>query len=276
MTNRKILVGLVYVTFLGASVASAGIVDGLVASWSFDSDFTADNGGSAFDLTAVNGATAGESGGVFGGAAKFERSNEEYAYTTGNVLTQGGDHTYSAWYKCATSNIPTGERYQVLETAAANTIPAPTGDSGYSAHFGLRDGGEGDYSQVYTRQSGGSVHVEFSEGAGSTSWHNVIVTYDNDGGSEEGEGLHTVYIDGVQVATMENASPLDAVEALVIGGHRYGTGRNFDGLIDDVGFWSRILTSDEITSLQTNAIPEPTTLGLLGLGGLALLRRRSR
>ena len=46
----------------------------MVAAWTFDSDFTADAGGAAFDLTANNGATAGEPGGKFGNAANFERA----------------------------------------------------------------------------------------------------------------------------------------------------------------------------------------------------------
>ena len=61
----------------------------VVAAWTFDNDFTADVGGAAFDLTAVNGATAGAPGGVFGNAASFSRASSQYAFPAGNVLTVG-------------------------------------------------------------------------------------------------------------------------------------------------------------------------------------------
>jgi hypothetical protein len=35
----------------------------------------------------------------------------------------------------------------------------------------------------------------------------------------------------------------------VIGGHRAGTGRNFDGWIDEVAIWQRLLDHDDIRSL---------------------------
>ena len=36
---------------------------------------------------------------------------------------------------------------------------------------------------------------------------------------------------------------------LVIGGHRDGTGRNYNGLIDEVGLWARVLEPEEIAAL---------------------------
>jgi len=46
-------------------------------------------------------------------------------------------------------------------------------------------------------------------------------------------------------------------------------------LIDEVACWAnRMLTQDEINFLYANPLPEPMTLSMLGLGGLALLRRR--
>lgn len=147
MKSKQILIGLVYMVFLWTNIASASILDGIVAYWSFDSDFTADNGGAAFDFTAVNGATAGVSGGKFGGASSFTRSIGQYAYTAESVLTQGIDFSYSVWYKCTTANLPTYSTYQILQTAASTTIPV-TGDTGYSVNVALRD--QNKVEQLYT------------------------------------------------------------------------------------------------------------------------------
>ena len=232
---------------------------GLTAYWSFDNDFSADLGGSAFDLTAVNGATAGDAGGAFGNAATFQRDNEEYAYTGGNVLTQGPgqDHSYSAWYLFDVADISGSSRYFVLETTAGD---APSGDAAWSASYGLRDLSEVDSGQVYTRTDSGDGPNGSFDANGNQVWHSIIVTYDADGGANAGEGRHTAYLDGAPVGTFDNADPLEAVEGLVIGGHRAGTGRNFNGQIDAVSFYDHVLSSGEIRALQSNpVVPEPST-----------------
>ena len=91
----------------------------------------------SFDLTPFNGATAGDPGGMFGNAATFECANQEYAFTSGNVLTQGPgqDHSYSAWYRLDVADITGSDRYFVLETTAGN---APSGDAAWSVSYGLR------------------------------------------------------------------------------------------------------------------------------------------
>ena len=105
-------------------------------------------------------------------------------------------------------------------------------------------------------------------------WHNVTITWDNDGGTAAGSGRFTAYLDGVAVGSpVDRAAPLTAVGGLVIGGHRAGTGRNFDGLIDEVIFYDHVLSQSEVDALQ---IPEPSLSALLGVVciGLSLRRRR--
>jgi alkaline phosphatase D len=67
-----------------------------------------------------------------------------------------------------------------------------------------------------------------------------------------------LYVDGTEVAAHALPIPGPAAEAagLVIGGHRAGTGRNFDGLIDEVALWSRALTPAEITTLHHSGTPQ--------------------
>jgi alkaline phosphatase D len=236
---------------------------GLVAAWTFDSDFTADAGGSAFDLTAVNGATAAEAGGKFGNAAKFERLMSEYAYTGGDVLTANTDFSYSAWYYLDLADIAGSDRYFVVETTLNDT---PSNDGAWTASIGVRDLSGTDSVQVYTHPS---VAVGDTAMTAQT-WQNVIVTFDADGGTTSG-GIMSAYLDGSSVpfAVHDDVASTTAVSGLVVGGHRNGTGRNFNGLIDDVAFYDHVLDASEISALQTaSAIPEPSSLALLGLAGI--------
>jgi len=66
-----------------------------------------------------------------------------------------------------------------------------------------------------------------------------------------------LYLDGTEVALHSLPVPGPAAETggLVIGGHRAGTGRNFDGMIDEVALWSRALAAAEISDLHHAGTP---------------------
>lgn len=260
--------GIVLLTLCASASTFAAVNtgDGLVAYWSFDQDFAANSGGAAYDLEAYgdNGEVPEVLGaGRFGGAAAFERDNREYLRTSASTYTEGGDLTYAAWYRLDTT-ISGGDRHFVMET-----------DEPYARHaisYGLRDD-NGNRGQVYTKNTSyvnSSFYVDngSSQGAENGVWHSIVVTLDAD---LDG-GTYTAYLDGVEAGSVSDVGTIWGGHGLVVGGHRDGTGRNFEGLIDDVAVWDRVLNTDEIDYLQSNPVmpvPEPAA-GALGLGIVAL------
>ena len=116
-------------------------------------------------------------------------------------------------------------------------------------------------------------------------WSHVVAVW------KSGE-MHRIYINGDLGANNDvqaYAGLLDVDGVWTIGTDRFLSGRWFDGLIDDVGIWTRALSWWEIRGLfqdglrgidlaHASIVPEPSTLLIwsLGLMGLAWYRRRPR
>jgi mono/diheme cytochrome c family protein len=100
-----------------------------------------------------------------------------------------------------------------------------------------------------------AIRVETVAPLPINEWHHVLVTYD---GSKFAKGVR-IFVDGKPAKTkilMDTLSnPIKTTEPLRIGSR--GTGDRFRGAIDDVRFFKRVLTAQEIESLAcTDSITE--------------------
>lgn len=242
-------VAVVVVGFPAAGHCRAGVV----AAWSFDNNFNVTDGNPAFNLTPQNGASISTAQARFGGgSAEFQRVSSQYATTTGTLIATGESFSYSAWYYLNEASISGSSRYFVMESQAD---PATTGGNFVPVSFGLRDLGAGDIGQAYYFSAGGAGDEALSFPTAIQSWRNVIVTFDAP------SKTLTAYYDGVlQSSLTSTVADLPTVVGLVVGGHRDGTGRNWNGWIDEVAVWDTALTQAEVTYFQSHAVPEPGTL----------------
>ncbi|MFW6163615.1 MAG: LamG-like jellyroll fold domain-containing protein [Planctomycetota bacterium] len=99
--------------------------------------------------------------------------------------------------------------------------------------------------------------------------HHVALTFDS------AAGVFELYIDG-QFEGSETRGGLDpALSNFIIGNTGHAAGEQWDGIIAGVAITGGVLDPDAFVLLQPlDVIPEPATLGLLGLGALGLARRR--
>lgn len=262
--------------------AGTGLGKDLRAWWPFDGNFTNHSVlGARVNATAVNNASLVTDGGLRGGAASFSRADQQYLLVPRSPLDDNSPaHTVSAWCKPASLPAPgSSDRHFLMES----TLGGTTSDSaGYSISIGL---GQGDTPenvslQLFTRTLVPAVSTSTSPTEVPSSafncylprtlftnrWAHVAMTFDT---------THLrLYVDGTEVASHALPVPGPSAEfgGLVIGGHRAGTGRNFDGLLDEIAIWQRVLAPSEIVELYHTGTPEalPTAVAAADTDGDSL------
>jgi len=264
-----------------------GLGRDLRAWWSFDGDLKNQSIlGSRFDAAAENGAALVAEGGLRGGAASFSRASQQYLRIGRQTLDDtpplperagrnplddnGAAHSLSLW--CKPASLPahgSADRHFLIESSLGGSA-----DAGYVLSAGFRSAAT-DASKInlelhtVTLQPAGSASTaqptalsqgpfacELDRSLFTGRWAYVALTFDST--------RLRLYVDGSEVAVHVLPIPGPAAETggLVIGGHRTGTGRNYDGLLDEIALWSRALTPAEITSLYHAGTPQALPTGI--------------
>lgn len=246
--------------------APSGLSTGLRAWWSFERDGTnASPQGERLNAVAVNGATLGATPGSQGKAASFARAQGQYLVVPRGALDDASArHTLSLW--CRPDSLPAADsrdRAFLLESTPTGTVTEA--NSGYALSLGFRAAAAPEQInlQLHTRTLAPATKPQaapedIAQGGFDTlldrrrfanRWTHLAQTFD-------GTRLR-LFVDGARVAehALPKPGPLAPNGGLVIGGHRAGTGRNFDGAIDEVALWSRVLTDAEILSLSQGQAP---------------------
>ena len=111
-------------------------------------------------------------------------------------------------------------------------------------------------NQIGYYQTNGSSATQNSQDiytVTDTDWHHYAFTYD---GALANTNL-VMYVDGVQKATGNKANTFatgNPSNTLAIGSNNQSSAEYFDGKLDDIGIWKRVLTATEIGKLVNNNV----------------------
>jgi len=204
------------------------LTDNLVSYWKLDesSGNAADSVGSnTLTNTSVSYVT-----GKIGNAAQFGSGKKLTSPNDTSLNTS--NFTLSAWVYFTGTNSQQSRIAERDDVSTERLWIATTGESNTTFDF-------------YAWNSTGTL---FSANGGGTNlsqnaWHHVVATWDG--------SYIKRYVDGSAYGTdlSVSGSLKGATEPLTIGNDTYGINRYLAGNIDEVGIWSRALTSTEVTEL---------------------------
>jgi hypothetical protein len=247
--RRALLLGWIVIA-MGASALSA--TEGLVAYWSFDTDFTNSEGTADYDGI-PSGTAEISADDVMVGVSALKIADDT---TTASHVIAMGDfvgaapvaRTVVGWYKYADINGDGSDgRNFIWETQ-------PT----YSLSFGIRDGAVGKYSQWYYNTQTGAMHGE-GPSVDDGLWHHAALVWNSKRGQakyyHDGELLQTVAID-------PSNNPVLGQAGFNIGTNRSANGsRNWDGYLDEIAIFSVELSDNQILNLYER----PNTINPLNI-----------
>ena len=173
-----------------------------------------------------------------GGVRAYSFDGVDDFISLGNLLTGTSDFTIAAWFK--------------TDSLSYSYIYAKDVAFSSSDGIGISQANGGVYGAI----GSGSTRVQLSiDGSTVTTstWHHLAITFDRDGNAEK-------FLDSVSVGTDDISSVTST-----IGNDTDRIGRRrefefFDGLMDDVRAYERVLTSTEISSLASKRgylVPKP-------------------
>lgn len=247
------------------------LLSGLQAYWAMDvsSGNVPDSTANANTLVNNNGVTYGA--GLINNAAIFASTAYLEAASSAS-LSPAADISMSFWVKM--NNLP----------SPSSRMIALNKDGPYGFFLSRNKTGDGhlSYFSPYINATSAASALEYRQTTPANSagdiistgvWHHLAFTY------QGSTGTGIVYVDGVQStpdvegahAINTNSNPVDlaGTNATYTNGGYY-TFQEFDGDIDEMGIWNRVLSAAEITQLYNGGAGLAYPFGGAPAGGIIL------
>ncbi|MBI2542782.1 MAG: tail fiber domain-containing protein [Candidatus Aenigmarchaeota archaeon] len=212
--------------------STADLLTSIQAFWKLD-EASGDRADSVGSNTLTDTNTVTQGAGKIGNAGDFENDNNEYLQISDNAALSvaNADFTISAWVNI--ESLTDGQIAGKADLDAVSTAEYHLGLTASTFRFFVGDG----VSSVTQNANTFGVPP-------TGTWIFVVAWHD--------ATADTVYIqvnNGAIDSSAYTAGSNDGTNQFRIGADSSGGTRNFDGLIDAVGFWKKVLTADERTAL---------------------------
>lgn len=194
--------------------------------------------------------------GVFGQAATFDGDADYLSYGGTPPDDDLSEWSMAAWFYVDVDSI-SDDMY------IGGSVNSDTRGKGIRVN-----GTTGKIESIRTESNFGNVEGPV---ASTKAWTHVALTLSDTDTTD----FEKLYVNGVlEDTSTSNFTPGSWNNTFAIGQLEPAklASQDFKGMIDDFRYYDHVLSDSEVQAL----IPEPTSLALLGLGGLALLMNRRR
>ena len=238
---------------LGVSSAAPGAM--LIGHWGFEEGA----GGTALDSSAngLNGAitNATYTGGKVGDYALDFNGSNAYVEVLNSPLLVPSTIGISMWFKA-----------RETQQTSTDLLDKGHGAGSTPYHAGYVFQYSENTSEINTIYGTGSTFAYVGTGLGfkDDKWHHLAANL--------GQDAIEVYVDGDLVDSVPGQGPIIQNDSNLYFGRHRTLGRYFNGLLDEIRIYDGRLSQSDVDAL----VPEPTTIALLTLGGLAVLARRRK
>jgi hypothetical protein len=219
------------------------LTDNLVSYWKLD-ESSGDAADSVGDNDLTNNGTVTYSSGVINNGAALASSSSQNLIVSDPLIAVNSDVSYSFWVKHTT--VPgNGEiqQWMIHEINGDNDI--------YQSLMLQKTVGGIQQIQIYIDGTS-AIEDYYNSSIATDTWYHIVLTIDYASG-------YVLYINGSSVKT-GSAPAYGSGDTLTsrfslgvcwfLDGNNYG--RYFNGMMDEVGIWSRVLTSDEVVELYNS------------------------
>ena len=217
--------------------SARAIGDDLAGYWTFEGDtnearLTNHADGSTITASLAGGAATRADGGIDGGSAYFDGTANSPLKLNLKDANQGldasaADFTLAAWvnYDADMSSADNSDLFQ--QTDSGRTI----------LYVNNADGKYGTYMTATNVAMSATAPV-------GGRWHHVVVTW------EYATSTMTCYVNGTQeVRQVLTGTPGAGATDIWIGSHKSGAGQEIKGYVDELRYYTRALTADDVTQL---------------------------
>jgi len=219
---------------LGCAAAHAAVTDGLEAYWALDetSGATAFDSAHSYDaaLTGASGGPALHQPGVIGTAYHFDDTQDDLG-TVDTAPTIATNFTFTGWINADTTRSGTNAASRSAVFGQATTaLLVSIGEAGTA----------GNPAKVIVFD--GVTTSKTSQIIAPGNWYHVAYTRDG--------GDLAVYVNGIEVLTGTTTAGDSAISEMLLGRYATQDGRDWDGLLDDLGLWSSTRSDQDIALIH--------------------------